>query len=336
MNPYNNSAEINNLSYKDISFETNIANLIKFIILLIFQLLSICCSLFLFFHLITKPKLRRSLRNHTIITLVIISFFQTISDLPLTLEYLRIGQASSSVFCLLWNFFAFSNYAVGVWVMTWASLERHFLIFHPGLMNTTRGKFFFHYIPLFISLFIPWMYYIAMIFFYPCTNTFYLSALFCGWCCYAYNDALVTFNWLMYGVIPVCLITTLNIWLIIRVVLQKRHVQQQINWRQHRRMTVQLLSVACLYIFFDGPAVIIGIIRLGVPTFAADIQILYLYYIVYFLPLLVPFICLANFRELWNKNRVQVNPLMPLTRTRTVRRTGIVKPTTWIAQTSKV
>ncbi|CAF1137733.1 unnamed protein product [Adineta steineri] len=262
MASFNNSTEIDYTSYSIPLYETVTSRTIKFILILICQLLSISCSIFLLFHLITKATLYRALHNHTIIALVIVSFFQTISDLPMSLDYLRIGQASSSIFCLMWNFFALSNYAVGIWVMTWASLERHLLIFHDHLIGTFRPV----------------------------------------------------------GIVPTCSISLLSLGLIVRVIRQKRRVQQRINWRQHRRMIIQLLSISCLYIFFDAPTVLIGLIRLSLPTFAMDIQIQYLFYIVYLLPLLVPFICLSTFRELWSKNRTRIHPTMPFTQSHTTRR----------------
>lgn len=336
MSLYNNSSGLDEISYSIPSMETVTSRTVKFIFLLIFQIASIGCSLFLLFHLITKSTLHRALHNHIIIALVVVSFFQTISDLPMTLEYLRVGQAPSSTFCLMWNFFAFSNYAVGIWVMTWASLERHLLIFHDRLLARFRGKILFHYFPLCFFLFIPWIYYVILVFFYPCTNTFYQSLLFCGWCCYAYNNRLVLFNWLTWGVTPTCLITFLSLWLIIRVVAQKRRVQQRVNWRQHRRMVIQLLSISCLYIFFDAPTVIIGLVQLRLPTFGYDIQILYLYYIVYLLPILVPFVCLSTFRELWPKRHKHVHPSILPTQTHTGKRDEKTKPVIRTIQTSKM
>lgn len=295
------------------SLETPISRMIKFCILLSLQMLSVCCSLFLIVHLIIRPRFRRRLQNQTIILLLIVSFFQTISDLPMSLDYLRKGQASSNTFCLLWNFFALSNYATGVWLMTWTSIQRHFLIFHESLFTSIRGKILFHYIPSMASLSIPWLYYVVLIFFYPCKNYFYKKFLFCGWCCYAHNDRLVLFNWLTFGVIPVWSISVFSFCLIIRVVRQKRRVQRRIRWYRHRFMVIQLMSVSSLYILFDSPTIIIGLIRLYCPTFAADIQALYLFYIVYLLPLLTPFVCLSTFRELWSRRRVPIqSPILLL------------------------
>lgn len=334
MASYNNSSRID--EYNIFSLETTTSRTIKFTILLILQLTSVCCSLFLLFQWITKSILRRSLHNQTIIVLVIVSFFQTISDLPMSLEYLRRGEAPSSTFCLIWNFVALSNYAAGVWVMTWSCLERHLLIFHDRLIVTFRGKLIFHYIPLFIFFIVPWMYYFILIFFYPCKNTFYPTLLFCGWCCYAYNNQLVLFNWLTFGVIPTCCITLFSLWLIVRVVVQKRRVQQRVNWNRHRRIVIQLLSISCLYILFDSPTIIIGLIQLILPKFAADVQTLYLFYIVYLLPLLVPFICLNTFHELWSKKHTQIYSKLLFTHLHLSRRDEKVKISTYLAQTTSL
>jgi hypothetical protein len=334
----NNSLEIYDMLLSVPSMETVISRTIKFIILLILQLASICCSLFLLFHLIAEPTLYRTLHNHTIIALIIVSFLQTIFDLPLTLYYLWTGQASSSTFCLIWNFFALSNYAVGVWVMIWALLERHFFIFHDRLIVTFRGKILLHYIPLISSLAIPWIYYFILIFFYPCINTFYPSVLFCGWCCYVKNNQLVLFNWLTFGVIPTFSITLLSLSLIVRVVAQKRRIQQRIYWCQHRRMVIQLISISSLYIFFDSPAIIIGLIQLISPTYGIEVQTLYLYYTVYLIPLLIPFVWLNTHRELWIKTQrsIQMHPSIVLRLTHTVMGNGKTKMTICIEQTTDV
>ncbi|CAF0983545.1 unnamed protein product [Adineta ricciae] len=313
-------ASSNSSSYEIPSYETSTSRTVKFTIILVFQIISISCSIFLLFNLLTKSALYRPLHNHTIIVLGLISFFQTISDLPMVLAYLHLGQAPTTVFCLLWNFFALSNYAVGIWVMTWASFERHLLIFHDNLMKTSRRRLALHYLPLACSIFFPWSYYISLIFFYPCVNTFYQTFLFCGWCCYARNDQLVFFNWLTFSVIPTLSILFLSVTLIIRVIRQKYRMQQQIQWRQHRHMILQLLSISFLYILFDTPSTIIGIVQLFLPTFAVDIQILYLIYIVYLLPLLTPFLCLNGLHQLRKRNHQQTHPTLPLTQTKVAQR----------------
>jgi heme exporter protein D len=150
------------------------------------------------------------------------------------------------------------------------------------------------------------------------------------------NNQLVLFNWLAFGITPICLITFSSLWLFVRVVTQKRRVQQRVHWRQYRRMVIQLLMVSCLYIFFDAPAVIIGLIQLTRTTVAFDVQILYLYYIVYLLPLLIPFVCLSTFRELWTKTRVQVYPLRLLTHFHTTKRNEKAKPIFRRIQTTKM
>ncbi|CAF1028906.1 unnamed protein product [Adineta ricciae] len=97
-------------------------------------------------------------------------------------------------------------------------------------------------------------------------------------------------------------------------------MQQQIQWRQHRHMILQLLSISFLYILFDTPSTIIGIVQLFLPTFAVDIQILYLIYIVYLLPLLTPFLCLNGLHQLRKRNHQQTHPTLPLTQTKVAQR----------------
>lgn len=287
------------------SLETVTSRIVKFTVLLILQIPSICCSLFLLYRWITKSFLRRSLHNQTVFVLVIVSLFQTISDLPMTLEYLRKGRTSSSTFCLLWNFFGLTNYAMSIWIMSWTCFERHLAIFHDDIFVTSYGKICFHYIPLALTVIMPWLYYFILIFFYPCKNHFSQLTLFCGWCCYVYNDRLVIFNWLTFGVIPTFLIIFLNVLLIFRVIIQSRRVRQQMNWYRHRRIIIQLFGFSSLYILFDTPTVAVGLIQFIYPRFAADFQMLYLFYLVYMLPLLVPLICASTFGERWRRPRKQ-------------------------------
>jgi len=306
MTSYNNFSRIDANTSTIYSLETTFSRTIKFILLFIAELGSICCSLFVLFNLILKRTLRRALHNHTIITLVAVSFSHNITDLPMLLDYLRRGYALSSTFCLMWNFFGWSNYAIGIWTTTWASFERHLLVFHSHLINTFRTKIFFHYIPLSMCIIIPWNYYVFLVFFYPCTNIFYQSILFCGFCCYAYNDQLVFFNWFAFGVIPTSLITVFSISLIVRMIAQKRRVQRRFQWRRYRFMVIQLLSISFLCMFYYIPTIILWIIQIFLPRFGNDIQMLYLYYIGYLWPSLTPFFCLSTLQELWVKKRERV------------------------------
>ncbi|UJR20453.1 hypothetical protein I4U23_023582 [Adineta vaga] len=99
----------------------------------------------------------------------------------------------------------------------------------------------------------------------------------------------------MFAVILTCSIIIFSLSLIIRIVIQKRRIQQHIHWSQHRHMIIQMLSISFLHMFFNTPSFVIGLIQLFLPTFAVNIQIMYL---VYFLSILVSFMCLISVRQL--------------------------------------
>ncbi|CAF1370496.1 unnamed protein product [Rotaria sordida] len=85
-----------------------------------------------------------------------------------------------------------------------------------------------------------------------------------------------------------------NIALIMRVVRQKRRFQQALTWRQHRRMTVQLLAISNLYIIAWGPSLIVGLVQiLGYPTFLAQIQTDFFLDLIYVVCLFLPWVYLS-------------------------------------------
>jgi hypothetical protein len=79
------------------------------------------------------------------------------------------------------------------------------------------------------------------------------------------------------------------IWLILRVINQKRRRQQIVSWRKQRRMTLQSLGMSSLYLFGWLPTLIIVLMQqLGPPTLSADIQTDYAFDLIYFIYLLLP------------------------------------------------
>ena len=83
----------------------------------------------------------------------------------------------------------------------------------------------------------------------------------------------------------------------------KEQIQtNQINWRRYRRMVIQLFSLASLFLPLTLPAMTVSIVQnCCLPTFASSIFVPYLNFLVRFLTLLLPFLCLSLFPELWPK-----------------------------------
>jgi hypothetical protein len=93
--------------------------LLKFGILLSFQILSILCSLFVFINIIYRPsKLLKPITNHFIFVLLITSFIQVTTELSMVENYLYTGviQPSTNSYCLFFNWYEFSLNGISLFV----------------------------------------------------------------------------------------------------------------------------------------------------------------------------------------------------------------------------
>jgi hypothetical protein len=300
-----NSSEYQSLPM-DVS-ETLLSRSIKFWILLVFQIPSILCSIFILYHMFVLPTYRRTLANHVITIMLIVSLLSVTIDLSLTLNYLREGFVNppSISFCFFWMYIDYSLYASGMLLTAWASIERHILVFALQYFRLSYQIIFGHYFPIIICLIYPFIFYIYTIFIYPCQNNFLdFNKTLCGSPCFKRESYI--FNWydmLMHSVFPSILIVTFSVALLIRVIRKKRRIQQQLfSWKKQRRIAVQLLSISCLYIIMNLPLFIIILIqKCCLTTFAVAEHELYFFYLYYFLVLILPFVCLGSFSDLRKK-----------------------------------
>jgi hypothetical protein len=101
-------------------------------------------------------------------------------------------------------------------------------------------------------------------------------------------------------VFPVFAIFFANIFLVFRVVNQKR--RHHASWRRQRKLTIQLIGIAFLYILFWFPMAIDSLLTTFAPSyFVIQVQINYLIFLVYMVSLFLPFISLAALPELTKK-----------------------------------
>ena len=239
-------------------------------------------------------------------TLLMICTLDSLFNHPFTLIYLRMGQVlpSNKTMCLSWNFLN-SFFTIATFLtMAWGSIERHFLIFNSRLFVTKRQRIFFHYIPLLTVVFIyPMISHIIIYLLYPCENRFNYSLLFCGYTCALRVPSIALYARIVHNFIPVLIVISSTLILIIRVIKQKEQIRtNQIRWRRYRRMMTQLFSLASLFLIVTLPAMTVSIVQnCCLPTFAASIHVPYLNFLVRFLTLLIPFLCLSLFPELWSK-----------------------------------
>ncbi len=123
----------------------------------------------------------------------------------------------------------------------------------------------------------------------------------CGAPCYVINRTnLFTYEIIGTIVFPVLIILIGNLFLIFRVVYQKR--QHHAAWRRQRKLTMQLLIIALIYILFWFPLAINGLVyAFSFSYLSQQIQTNYFIFLVYMVPILLPFILLATLPELIKK-----------------------------------
>ena len=304
----------------------DLSNQIKYIVMQTCHIPSLICSIFTLTHLLLNHHLRAALHNHIPLILLIVSTFDLLFNHPLTLNYLRISRVvpSTDAMCLYWNFIN-SIFTVGTyWTMAWGSFERHLLIFNSTLFTTRRGRVLFHYTPLLIMTFIyPIFSNIIIILLYPCSNQFAMKSLFCGFPCSLRIQSVALYTRIAHQFVPTFIVAGFAVSLIVRVIRHKQQVQHtRFIWRRYRRMIIQLLGLASLFLMLTLPATIVSIVQnCGLPTFAFTIQVSYLNFLVRFITIFMPFMCLSLLPEIWPKllpctyqapllvtRRVRVNP----------------------------
>jgi hypothetical protein len=286
-------------------------SLVQFWTLLIFEIPSLTCTIFLLYHLLFNPKLRKALHNHVIIIFLFLTLCIEILDNPLYIDTFRFGGHKNSFLmsipvCLMWWFIDYGFYTAISVFLAWASIERHILVFHSRqLLRTQRQRFFIHYLPLIIISIYLLGFYIGVIFVPPCQNTYDFHFVGCGWSpCYKKVSYLNIWDYLGNGIICSFIETTFSVTLIIRVLWRKRRIHQRVNWRKHRKMAFQLLSISFLSLTIIFPQSLITVIQQvggpGMSTFGAALDP-YLFYLYTFVVFLLPFICLGHLSELWKK-----------------------------------
>ncbi|CAF1080609.1 unnamed protein product [Adineta steineri] len=109
-------------------------------------------------------------------------------ELPVTLAYLHFGEVipSSYSLCLYWIYMNYLLFPSSAWIMAIASIQRYIFIFHKHLMNS----FLKHYIPIFLPPILLSIWYVVLIFFYPCQQQFDYTQAWCFGACYL-NEGLI-------------------------------------------------------------------------------------------------------------------------------------------------
>lgn len=276
----------------------------KFWLYLIFLIPSTILTLFVLYQLLFDRLLRKSLHNHVIIILMITVVICQITIFPWMLYYFYNGNYwhRPVAFCLIWGFIDWPVYILQLLLFAWASIERHILIFNDQLVSTHRKRVIVHYLPLIILTGYWFIFYIYVYFMASCnyvTNDYSMVCIpICLYESFPFRAAETTLHY----AIPCFIIIIFSLGLLFRVLWQKYRARQQILWRRHRKMTIQLLSIACLYLLVAVPWAIMIFLRIcGLsPDIAAEFENLTLY-VSYYIEIFFPFVACLSLPELRNK-----------------------------------
>lgn len=260
----------------------------------VIDVISLGCSLIVLYQMFTKKALRESLHNHAFIALTLAGLGTQLIDIPFYVNYLRLGYVwpSTPLACLVWWYVDIGLFEATILLVVWASLERHILIFHERWLSTTVRRYLFHFFPIMIFAMYPLLFTLFCLIFVTCDDAFvfnYSNA----WCSFNpcfYRETLLSFyDNIVHWMLPSIVIAFLNTSLIIRVVWHRRiHLGQPIQWRKHRKMIIQLLSVSIIFVIFNLPVAIYYILMLfKVLPENIDPQIYAYFYLICYLPVLL-------------------------------------------------
>ena len=289
---------------------------IQFWFLLTFAVLSLLCAVFVVYQYLSSRRMRHALQNHTILSLVLTNIILICTDIVWMLDGLRhSGRVSIATpnFCLAWWLIDFGLYSMQTVILAWASVERHILIFHSKHLRTKRQKLFYHYLPPMILIVYLVGFYLGAIVIPPCNNEFHFNEIECGLePCYENLLFLGLWDKIVHNFLPTLIIACVNVALIYRIIAQKQRLRQPIQWRKHRRMSMQLLPISAIYLFLNLPIVIVYLdqaIRDDYSELAQGIQ-LYIFFSTYTLTLSLPFIVCYNHLALKKSRHTHVSPAL--------------------------
>jgi hypothetical protein len=286
---------------------------VKFWFYLVFLIPSIVCSLFVLYYLLFDRILRRALNNHVVIVLLFICLACQVTVYPWKLYYLNSYTTSypTFTFCVIWGFIDWGFFVTQAILFAWTSIERHILIFHDRWVSTRKKRFFIHYLPPVLLIFYCFIFYSIIFFFPPCENLIAsLSSPCIHVCLY---DKRVIFMWetIIHQILPNLIIIICSITLILRVLWQKHRINQPIQWRKHRKMTLQLIFISLLYLIFSFPNIFVILIELcGLSGDVSPDVKTYTDFFSYFVLLFFPFVCIFSLPDLRNK----IMKILPLRR----------------------
>ncbi len=165
-----------------------------------------------------------------------------IAELPFTLTYLYHGFVRDMVICSGWVLVNYTLFMLSISLTAWTSIERYLFIYHEQFIK--RHSILLHYFPVGIHFIYTPVFYVALVIFYPCQQTYTPYSYICGGPCYLFQIVPCMIDW-GFNVGFVLLITcVVNIVLIISNIRQRDRMKKAIitarnsqQWVKKSRIT---------------------------------------------------------------------------------------------------
>ena len=221
---------------------------LRFWLLLIFDIPSIICSLFVLYHLLINRTSRSALHNHTVIILLTIALLFQLTDIPWYLDFIRHGFVRPQIpaRCLLWWLVDLGFYNTAALILAWTSIERHILVFHDRWISTRKKRFFVHYLPLCILILYSTIYYTTVIFFPPCQHKFVYTLPVCAASpCHLFHRILGLWEMGVHGCLSTIIVAFSSIALLVRVIVHKRRRNRVFRWKNISKNDYSIVINIC-------------------------------------------------------------------------------------------
>ncbi|CAF1483938.1 unnamed protein product [Adineta steineri] len=225
-------------------------------LLLIPLIPSMIVSVFNLYHLLSNRILRNALNNHAIICLLFSGFIIQLTDIIWNIYYnfTQIALSSTPIFCIIWVYISTVLIVTIYFLMTWASIERHILIFYSNYFATKRKRIFFHYLPLSICFIWPTLFYTVMFLILPCDIPFSYHIRLCNrYSCITRIEGVSLWDSTVHLILPPFIVAFSSVTLFIRVLYQRHRTHQRIDWRNYKKLAGQLLPISFVYIVLGLP-----------------------------------------------------------------------------------
>jgi hypothetical protein len=259
---------------------------------------SVIVAIFVLYHLLIDRVLRRALNNHVIILLLSCGLVESLTDIVWYIYYFRNGTSMvwTLAFCTVWVMTDSGVYVSIYILMAWASIERHILVFHPSWFGSKKTCFFFHYVPLALCILYPIIFYFIIFVIIPCDVPLNFGYRLCKrYACVSHVPWLSLWDSVGNYIVPAFITVCFSVALFIRVLYKKFHTVGRIQWKNYKKLTMQLLPISILYITLQLPPMILY----AAYSAGLDWNVAFDYFVdssnfTYWVVLFTPFACIVS------------------------------------------